>query len=83
MRFIIGVGIDKCLFIRIFSPFIQDHICQCNNAVGIHTAEADHRHRPCHDTGIHIFITCYREVFLYRRLGHGELIMTTLEMIVT
>ena len=82
MRLVIGVGIDESPFIRIFSPFIQDHICQCNNAVGIHTAEADHRHRPCHDTGIHILETGYREGFLYRSFRHGKLVMPTLEMIV-
>ena len=82
MRLVIGVGIDKCLFIRIFSPLVQDHICQCNDTVSIRTAETDHGHRPCHDTGIHILETGYGERSLYRSFRHGKLVMATLEMIV-
>ena len=82
MRLVIGVGIDKCLFIRIFSPLVQDHICQCNDTISIRTAETDDRHRPCHDTGIHILETGYREGSLYRSFCHGKLVMPTLEMIV-
>ena len=80
--FAICLGIDKSCLICIAAPCIQDHIGKGNDSLRILCLQADYRHRPLHNTCLHILITRNDEFFFNRSLRHREFMVSTLKMIV-
>ena len=81
MRLTVRLSINKYGFIRINPPCIQDHICQCDQPVRICSADTDHRHRPVHDTCLHVFKSLHGKASLDPGPCHGELIVASLKMV--
>ena len=68
--------------VGIAPPGAQDLVGQVDEALRVGGGEADHRHGPLHDAGLHILVAGEGEGGLHRRLFHGEGVVAALEVVV-
>ena len=74
--------VDESVLIRISAPGVQYVVGQRDDAVRVRPAEPDAGHRPVHDTAGDVLKSLHREGPLHRRLGHGKIVVSALEMVV-
>ena len=82
MRNTVSLCKDKCSFISVAPPCPEDMIRKISYFCNILTGKTDNRHRPFYNSGLNILKARYNKASLYRSLCHGELIVSTLEMLV-
>ena len=78
----IRLGKDKAAFIGVAAPGSQQLIGQLYKACVICTGQTDAAHGPVHDAGLHILKAGEHPRLFNRCFGHGELVMTALEVVV-
>ena len=81
VRLPICFSIDKCLFVCVVAPFIKNHVGKGNKPVAVRTGNTDNGHGPVHNSRCYIFKAFYREGFVHAGFGHGEFIVTALEVV--
>ena len=81
MRYALGLREDEGTLVRVASPLRENPVCQLRDPLCVRAGKTDHRHGPLHHTGRHVLIARHREASLHRRLGHGEIIVSALEVL--
>ena len=77
-----GLGKDGRAFVRVAAPGVQNALRQRGQALAVGPGDADDRHRPAHDARADVLKARKAQRRFHRGLGHGKLIMSTLEVVV-
>ncbi len=80
--FAVGLGVDKAALVGVAPPCGQNLIGQLHKAFVVGTGEADAAHGPVDDAGVHVLKAGEDPLLLDGRFGHGELVVTALEVVV-
>ena len=83
VRHAVCLSEDKSIFVCVGAPCLQDVVGKVDDALCIFPAEADDRERPFHDACGDILIALHGKFFDDQSLGHGECIISSLEMVMT
>lgn len=77
----VGLCKDESSFIGITTPCFQYMGSQVDEALLILMADTQYGEWPFHDAGFHVFVTWDDNMLFNRSLGHGEGVMSALEVI--
>ncbi len=77
----LGLREDEGTLIGVASPLRENPVRQLRNALRVRTGKTDHRHGPLHHAGLYVLVSRYSKASLHRGLGHGEVIVSALEML--
>ena len=80
--FAVRLGKDEACLVGIAAPCGQDLVGQLHQTLVIRTGQADAAHGPVDDAGFHILKAGEYPALLDGGLGHGELVVTALEVVV-
>ena len=83
MRLPFRLGIDADALIGISPPGGKNLIRQLDDPAAVGAAQADDRHGPADDAGLHILKAGEDQLPLHRGLLHGEAVAAALEMVMT
>ena len=81
VRFPVGAGEDKGIFIRVATPAVQHMGSQVNEPVLIFVMDSKYRQWPFYDACFHIFITRNGDRKFNGCFRHGEGIISALKMV--
>ena len=78
----VGLGKDKAALVRVAAPGGQNFVGQVDQFLVVFARQPDAAHRPADDAGFDLFIAGEGPGLFDGGLGHGELVVAALEMVV-